>query len=70
MTCITEIKMTCGHVHQADEHRHEHTVFIVFSGEGGIHTRGHLSRHHPLGGERTEQAGGLGHEQRGGHTLA
>ena len=69
MTGITEVKAASAEICQTNEHRDEHALFVAFN-QGSIHTGGYLGGLHLLGRKRTEEAGGLGHEERGRNTLA
>ena len=70
MAGVAEVEMARLEVDKSEEHGDEHARLVVLAREGLVDLRTNIGRHELLGGKRAEQAGGLGHEQGGGHTLA
>ena len=66
VSCIAEREVSRLQVHQSDEKGYKHALLVVFR-QRGIHAGTDFSRIHLLSGKRTEQSGGLSHEQRGRH---
>ena len=57
-------------VEESEEHGDKHAAFVVGTGQGVVDAGADVGRFHALLGQRLEQAGGLGHEQRCGDALA
>ena len=55
--------MTGLEVDESQIHRHEHTGLVILARQRIVDARGNFGRHHVLGSQRAEQAGGLCHKQ-------
>ena len=63
MSSIAEIEMASRKVEQSDKEGHEHTPLIILSRQGLIDEGADFSRHHILGGQRSEKPRDLRHKE-------